>query len=83
MKNFLAIINQIPLGVPVLLCATLGLAPFTPPHVIEKLAMLAGGTLVKPIDWFDLFFHGTPWVLLALKLAALFSKPPDNTEKQS
>jgi hypothetical protein len=22
---------------------------------------------VKFIDWFDLFFHGSPWILLALK----------------
>ena len=70
MKKFLSSIDQIPLGVIIILCATLGLAPFTPPHVIEKLSMLLKGTLVKPIDWFDLCFHGVPWLLLVLKLAA-------------
>jgi hypothetical protein len=30
--------------------------------------MLAAGTLVRPIDIFDLFLHGTPLVLLVLKL---------------
>jgi hypothetical protein len=50
-------------------CLTLGLAPFTPPHIVEKLQMLAKGKLVKPIDWFDLFFHGIPWILLIIKIA--------------
>lgn len=49
-------------------CATLGLAPFLPvPHVVEKLSLLARGELVRPIDWFDLVFHGWPWALLVLK----------------
>jgi hypothetical protein len=47
----------------------LGLAPFYPePHLWEKLKMLAAGSLSRPIDIFDLFMHGTPVVLLALKL---------------
>jgi hypothetical protein len=29
--------------------------------------MLAEGRLVRAIDWFDLLFHGAPWVLLVLK----------------
>ncbi len=49
---------------------TLGLAPFTPPHIVEKLQMLAAGTLVRPLDWFDLMFHGAPWLLLLAKIAA-------------
>ena len=50
----------------------LGLAPFMPePHVWEKLKMLADGALSKPIDIFDLFLHGLPWVLLAIKLSRL------------
>ncbi|MDU8911217.1 RND transporter [Aestuariicoccus sp. MJ-SS9] len=52
-----------------LLCATLGLAPFVPePHVWEKLKMLAAGELARPADIFDLLFHGAPWGLLALKI---------------
>jgi hypothetical protein len=48
---------------------TLGLAPFTPePHIWEKLKMLAGGTLSRPIDIFDLILHGLPWLLLILRL---------------
>ena len=50
-------------------CLTVGLAPFHPPHIWEKLVMLRRGELRRPLDWFDLFLHGTPWVLLALKAA--------------
>lgn len=51
-----------------LLAVTLGLAPFLPePHVWEKLRMLAGGTLARPIDIFDLIMHGAPWLLLLAK----------------
>ena len=38
------------------------------PHLWEKLKMLAAGTLIKPIDIFDLFQHATPLVLLLIKL---------------
>ena len=44
------------------------LAPFRPmPHVIEKLIMLKAGTLKRPIDIFDLFFHLLPTILLIIK----------------
>ena len=58
------------LGWPLILlaCAVLGLAPFTPePHLWEKLKMLAAGELTRPIDIFDMLFHGLPFVLLVLK----------------
>jgi len=54
----------------VLLCLTVGLAPFTPePHVWEKLKMLFGGTLARPVDMLDLLVHAIPWLLLAARLA--------------
>ena len=63
------LINRIPWYVLILLCLTLGLAPFVPePHLWEKLKMLAAGDLVKPIDIFDLLLHATPWILLLIKL---------------
>ncbi|HID45885.1 MAG TPA: RND transporter [Chromatiaceae bacterium] len=62
-------IDEIPLGFLVLAAAFFGLMPFTPePHVWEKLKMLAAGNLVRPLDIFDLVLHGTPWVLLGVKL---------------
>jgi hypothetical protein len=47
-------------------CLTLGLAPFVPePHLWGKLRWVAGGAVgMKPLDWFDLAFHGFPFVLL-------------------
>jgi hypothetical protein len=59
--------SKLPWSLLILACLTLGLAPFNPPHIWEKLQMLARGQLVRPIDWFDLFLHGTPWGLLILK----------------
>jgi hypothetical protein len=51
------------------LALLLGFAPFYPePHIVEKLSMLAGGTLKKPIDIFDLFWHAWPSALLAYKV---------------
>jgi len=62
-------LDRIPYSVIVPIALFLTFAPFVPePHLWEKLQMLAAGTLVKPIDIFDLFLHGTPLVLLVLKL---------------
>jgi len=66
MKQWLLKIPVMPLA---LIAVFLGLAPFAPePHLWEKLKMLAAGDLKRPIDIFDLFMHGTPVVLLALRL---------------
>lgn len=66
MRSFL---DKIPLLPLTLIALLLGLAPFAPePHLWEKLKMLTAGTLSKPIDIFDLVLHGTPVVLLLLKL---------------
>ena len=62
-------LDSIPYSLLVPLAVVMALAPFVPePHLWEKLKMLAAGTLVRPIDIFDLFLHGTPLLLLALKL---------------
>ncbi len=60
-------IDKLPWGLVIIACLTLGLAPFFPPHIWEKLTMLKNGTLSRPIDWFDLLYHSIPWVLLILK----------------
>ena len=69
----MSIIDDIPLLTILIFCATIGLAPFTPPHVWEKLVMLFSGTLVRPIDVFDLLMHGGPWVVLGVKLVRMRS----------
>ena len=62
-------LDKIPYAIIVPLAVILGLAPFTPePHLWEKLKMLFAGTLVRPIDIFDLFLHGTPLLILLFKL---------------
>ena len=65
----LGFVQKLPWIVVIGLCLTLGLAPFTPPHVWEKLQMLFEGRLSRPIDWFDFFLHGVPWVILIAKAA--------------
>ena len=69
------LLDRIPLSLLLPLALVMALAPFVPePHLWEKLKMLAAGTLVKPIDIFDLFLHGTPLLLLALKLLSGLSR---------
>jgi hypothetical protein len=60
-------ITALPWSVVVVACLTLGLAPFTPPHIVEKIQMLVQGRLVRPIDWFDLVLHAAPWLVLLAK----------------
>ncbi len=68
-------LEKIPLSLLVVLCLTLGLAPFTPePHVWQKLTMLLSGKLVELMDIFDLIMHGTPWLLLFVKLFELLKE---------
>ena len=63
-------LGNIPYKMLVPLAIFLALAPFAPePHLWEKLKMLFAGTLSRPVDIFDLFLHGTPLVLLLLKLS--------------
>jgi hypothetical protein len=68
-------LDRIPYSLLLPLAVVMALAPFVPePHLWEKLKMLAAGTLVRPIDIFDLFLHGTPLLLLALKLLSGLSR---------
>jgi hypothetical protein len=63
------LIDRIPYTLLILLAVFMLLAPFRPmPHVVEKLIMLKNGTLNRPIDIFDLFYHLLPTLLLALKV---------------
>ncbi len=64
-------IRDLSWGVVIIVCLTLGLAPFNPPHLVEKLIMLSNAELQAPLDWFDLLLHGSPWVLLIAKVVLL------------
>jgi hypothetical protein len=50
----------------ILLCLTLGLAPFFPePHILGKIRWLAGGAAgMSAMDYFDVLLHGFPFILL-------------------
>jgi len=68
----MAWIDSLPLTTLIMVALLLGLAPFVPePHLFEKMRMLMAGTLVKPIDIFDLLMHGAPVVLLMVKLGRM------------
>jgi len=68
MDSFINWINNVEWMILIVACLFLGLAPFFPPHIWEKLLMLFKGELKKPLDWFDLIMHGTPWFLLIAKI---------------
>lgn len=63
------------LGFVLMLCLTLGLAPFFPePHIWGKLRWVAGGAVgMKLMDWGDFLMHGLPWVLL-IRIAVIEAK---------
>lgn len=63
------ILDSISWLIVIVLCLSIGLAPYAPePHVWEKIKMLQAGNLSAGADIFDLLLHGSPWVLLVLKL---------------
>lgn len=52
----------------------IGLAPFSPPHIIGKIQWVMGGAVgMKPMDWFDLLMHGLPlaFALVSIIMIAL------------
>jgi len=61
-------IEKIPYTLLIVFTLFMLLAPFRPmPHVAEKLMMLKDGTLSRPIDIFDLFYHLAPLFILLMK----------------
>jgi hypothetical protein len=60
----------------VLLCLTLGLAPYFPePHIVGKIRWIAGGAKgMQLMDWFDTILHGFPFVLLIRFIMIKFLK---------
>ncbi len=59
---------------------TLGLAPFNPPHIWGKLQWIFGGNAfsgknaMQTQDYFDIFLHGSPWLLLLVSLTLVISR---------
>jgi hypothetical protein len=70
-----SILDKIPYSILIIAAIFMLLAPFKPmPHVLEKLIMLKNGTLTKPIDIFDLFYHLIPTIVLLLKIYRSYAK---------
>ena len=68
----LKLLDKVSVWVLLVLALMLGVAPLgSQPHLLEKLGMLADGTLVRPIDIFDLFLHSVFSVLLIVKLVRM------------
>ena len=67
-NNNMKWLDRIPLPILAIVTLPLALAPFRPPHLYEKLQMLAAGSLTHPTDIFDLLLHGIPAVVLIIKL---------------
>lgn len=67
---------------------TLGLAPFNPPHIWGKLQWISGGNAfsgenaMQLQDWFDVFLHGLPWVLLTISIVLHLISPLKNNPKK-
>lgn len=81
MKKFL---KNIPLPALAIGALFLAFAPFMQePHLVEKSKMLLDGSLTKPIDIFDFFMHGTPLILLGLKLFFMFNDRETNTNNKN
>ena len=62
-------LDKIPYKIIIPLAILMIMAPFRPmPHALEKINMLINGTLSRPLDIFDLFFHLIPLIILLLKV---------------
>ena len=70
------LLDKISYSIVIPLAVLMFLAPFRPqPHAVEKIGMLIDGTLSRPVDIFDLFFHLTPALILLLKIIRSSIKP--------
>jgi hypothetical protein len=69
-----SLLDKIPYSILIIISVIMILLPFYPmPHFVEKLIMLKNGTLKKPIDMFDLFYHSAPLILLIVKFVRDYS----------
>ena len=59
-----------------LFCVVPGLLPFsTEPHIVGKVRwVMGGGVGMQPMDYFDLFLHGSPFVYLAYVLIKMLKE---------
>ncbi len=83
MQKIGTFIDGISIQMLVVMTIFLGLAPYLPfmvepPHLFSKLNMLVNGELTKPIDIFDLLFHGAAPLVLTIRLVRKFRNKADS-----
>ncbi|HYO28769.1 MAG TPA: hypothetical protein VER68_10860 [Azonexus sp.] len=62
-------IDRLPFSLLIVMTVLMLAAPFVPePHLVEKMRMLAEGTLTRPLDIFDVLWHLLPATLLTVKV---------------
>jgi hypothetical protein len=69
-ERFLGWLDSLPwLFAPLVLYLLVAPWPLAPEsHLMEKYRFFINGTLTKPIDIFDVFYHATPMLLLSVKV---------------
>ncbi len=73
MKRLASWLHCPPMGMLIAAAVLLAVMPITQqPHLLQKLLMLRDGTLLRPLDMFDLFWHSWPmlWIVLRLMTSA-------------
>lgn len=75
-------LDRIPLPILAIVTLPLGLAPFKPPHVYEKMQMLFAGNLTNITDIFDLLLHGIPLAIFILKLIRMAQQKSAQSNEQ-
>ena len=77
MNAFMKWLDNLPMALLLAVAILAAVAPVVPePHLWEKLKMLSAGELTRPIDILDLLMHGTPLVLVVLKVVAGWKQAP-------
>ena len=61
-------LEKVPWWLLAAVAVAFALVPFGEPHLLQKSRMLLGGTLRRPMDWFDLMLHAAPLLLLIAKV---------------
>lgn len=68
-------IDKLPLLPLIVVAVFFAIVPLTgTPHLAEKSRMLLDGSLSRPIDIFDLVMHGTPVLILGIRLVRMALK---------
>lgn len=75
-------LDRIPLPILAIVTLPLGLAPFNPPHIYEKMQMLFAGNLTNITDIFDLLLHGIPLAIFILKLVRMAQQKSAQNNEQ-